>query len=139
MRNKSPATISAILTVLILVLLSILFLLLQMIALNGASERQGLDCHGNLAWLSKSRHHPACDACRPSDHISDHEGRVEQPPGSCCHRDRRGNNWRSYLLSNQYCCYPGGGNWMNEKRSCHGNAPYSGMLSNLRAGLAIPS
>ena len=41
MPNKSPATISAILTVTILVLLAILFLLLQMIALNGASERQG--------------------------------------------------------------------------------------------------
>ena len=46
MRNKSPATISAILTVLILILLSILFLLLQMIALNGASERQGLTAMG---------------------------------------------------------------------------------------------
>ena len=46
MRNKSPATISAILTVLILVLLSILFLLLQMIALNGASERQGWTAMG---------------------------------------------------------------------------------------------
>ena len=46
MPNKSPATISAILTVLILVLLSILFLLLQMLALNGASERQGLTAMG---------------------------------------------------------------------------------------------
>jgi hypothetical protein len=41
MSSKSPATISAILTVLILVLLAIVFLLLQMIALNGVSERQG--------------------------------------------------------------------------------------------------
>ena len=46
MPNKSPATISAILTVLILVLLAILFLLLQMVALNGASERQGLTAMG---------------------------------------------------------------------------------------------
>jgi membrane protease YdiL (CAAX protease family) len=46
MPNKSPATISAILTVLILILLSILFLLLQMLALNGASERQGLTAMG---------------------------------------------------------------------------------------------
>ena len=46
MLNKSPATISAILTVLILVLLAILFLLLQMVALNGASERQGLTAMG---------------------------------------------------------------------------------------------
>ena len=46
MPNKSPATISAILTVTILVLLAILFLLLQMIALNGASERQGLTAMG---------------------------------------------------------------------------------------------
>lgn len=46
MLNRSPATISAILTVLILVLLAILFLLLQMVALNGASERQGLTAMG---------------------------------------------------------------------------------------------
>ena len=46
MTNKSPATISAILTVLILVLLAILFALLQMVALNGASERQGLTAMG---------------------------------------------------------------------------------------------
>jgi hypothetical protein len=105
MPNKSPATISAILTVLILVLLSILFLLLQMIALNGASERQGL--------TPKSRHHPACDACRPSDHISDHEGRVEQHPGSRCHSAYRGNNWRRHLISSQYSCYSGSGNWMS--------------------------
>ena len=46
MLNKSPATISAILTVLVLVLLAILFLLLQMLALNGAGERQGLTAMG---------------------------------------------------------------------------------------------
>ena len=46
MSNKTPATISAILTVLILVLLAILFALLQMVALNGASERQGLTAMG---------------------------------------------------------------------------------------------
>ena len=39
--RKSPATISAILTILILVVLAIVFLLIQMIALNGVSERQG--------------------------------------------------------------------------------------------------
>ena len=46
MRNKSPATLSAVLTVLILVFLAMLFVLLQMIALNGASERQGLTAMG---------------------------------------------------------------------------------------------
>lgn len=46
MSNKSPAMISAVLTVLILILLAIVFLLLQMIALNGASERQGLTAMG---------------------------------------------------------------------------------------------
>ncbi|HEX5943699.1 MAG TPA: hypothetical protein VFY66_15565 [Anaerolineales bacterium] len=46
MPNKSPTTISAILTVITLVLLAILFLLLQMVALNGASERQGLTAMG---------------------------------------------------------------------------------------------
>ena len=46
MTRRSPATISATLTVLILILLAILFLLLQMVALNGASERQGLTAMG---------------------------------------------------------------------------------------------
>ena len=46
MSQKTPATISAVLTVLILVFLGILFVLLQMIALNGASERQGLTALG---------------------------------------------------------------------------------------------
>ena len=46
MSTKSPATVSAVLTVLILVLLAILFVLLQMVALNGASERQGLTAMG---------------------------------------------------------------------------------------------
>jgi membrane protease YdiL (CAAX protease family) len=46
MPNKSPATISAILTVVILVLLAIVLLLLQMVALNGAGERQGLTAMG---------------------------------------------------------------------------------------------
>ena len=43
---KSPATISAALTVLILVLVAIVFALLQMLALNGAGERQGLTAMG---------------------------------------------------------------------------------------------
>ncbi len=46
MSNKSPAAVSAILTVVILVFLAIVFVLLQMIALNGASERQGLTAMG---------------------------------------------------------------------------------------------
>ena len=46
MPNKTPATISTILTIVILVLLAILFALLQMVALNGASERQGLTAMG---------------------------------------------------------------------------------------------
>jgi hypothetical protein len=46
MPTKSPATISATLTILILVFLAILFALLQMVALNGASERQGLTAMG---------------------------------------------------------------------------------------------
>ncbi len=46
MSNKSPAAISAILTVVILVFLAIVFVLLQMIALNGAGERQGLTAMG---------------------------------------------------------------------------------------------
>lgn len=46
MSKKSPATISAILTVLILVFVAIVFVLLQMVALNGTSERQGLTAMG---------------------------------------------------------------------------------------------
>ena len=46
MSAKSPATISALLTVVILVLLAIVLLLFQMIALNGAGERQGLTAMG---------------------------------------------------------------------------------------------
>lgn len=46
MLNKTPAAVSATLTILILILLAILFVLLQMVALNGASERQGLTAMG---------------------------------------------------------------------------------------------
>jgi hypothetical protein len=46
MPNKSPATISAILTVLLLILLAIVFLLVQMVALNGVSETQGRTAMG---------------------------------------------------------------------------------------------
>ena len=46
MTRRSPAAISAILTILILILLAVLFTLLQMIALNGAGERQGLTAMG---------------------------------------------------------------------------------------------
>lgn len=46
MSSKKPATISAVLTVALLILLGILFVLLQMVALNGASERQGFTAMG---------------------------------------------------------------------------------------------
>jgi len=46
MTRKSPATLSAILTVIILVILAVIFTLLQMVVLNGASERQGLTAMG---------------------------------------------------------------------------------------------
>jgi uncharacterized membrane protein len=46
MSARSPTTVSVILTVFLLVLLAVLSLLLQMIALNGASERQGLNAMG---------------------------------------------------------------------------------------------
>lgn len=46
MVTKTPAAISAILTVLILIALAVLSVLLQMIALNGASERQGFTAMG---------------------------------------------------------------------------------------------
>jgi membrane protease YdiL (CAAX protease family) len=46
MSNKTPAAISATLTVLILILLGVLFVLFQMLALNGASERQGMIAMG---------------------------------------------------------------------------------------------
>jgi hypothetical protein len=46
MPTKTPATVSASLTIAVLVVLAILFTLLQMVALNGASERQGLTAMG---------------------------------------------------------------------------------------------
>jgi hypothetical protein len=46
MPTKTPATVSAILTILILVLLAVVFVLLQMVALNGVSERQGVTAMG---------------------------------------------------------------------------------------------
>jgi len=46
MSNKTPATISAVLTILVLVFLAVVTVLLQMIALNGASERQGMTAMG---------------------------------------------------------------------------------------------
>jgi membrane protease YdiL (CAAX protease family) len=44
--KKTPAAISATLTVVILIILAIVFLVLQMVVLNGASERQGLTAMG---------------------------------------------------------------------------------------------
>jgi hypothetical protein len=46
MPTKTPAIISASLTFFILILLAILLVLLQMVALNGASEGQGLTAMG---------------------------------------------------------------------------------------------
>ena len=46
MPKKRPAAVSAILTVVVLVLLAIISLLLQMVALNGAGERQGVTAIG---------------------------------------------------------------------------------------------
>lgn len=43
---KTPAAISATLTIVILTLLAIVFVLFQMLALNGASERQGMTAMG---------------------------------------------------------------------------------------------
>ena len=43
---KTPAAISATLTIVILTLLAIVFVLFQMVALNGASERQGMTAMG---------------------------------------------------------------------------------------------
>ena len=58
MPAKSPATISVVLTVLLLIFVAVVSLLLQMVALGGASERQGvtamgisLGCQGVLVIL----------------------------------------------------------------------------------------
>jgi hypothetical protein len=59
MHNKAPAIISAILTVLFLVVIAILLLVGQLLALNGFSERQGtvslvtsLVCQGTSVVLA---------------------------------------------------------------------------------------
>ena len=46
MPKKRSASVSAVLTVVVLILLAIISLLLQMVALNGASERQGVTAMG---------------------------------------------------------------------------------------------
>lgn len=46
MSNKVPAIISAVLTTLLLVIFAVLFLFVQMVALNGASEGQGVTAMG---------------------------------------------------------------------------------------------
>jgi len=46
MSNKTPAIISTSLTVLLLIVLAVLSLLFEMVALNGASERQGVTAMG---------------------------------------------------------------------------------------------
>ena len=46
MSNKRPVLISAILTVLILIFLAVIFVLLQLVATNGANQGQGLTALG---------------------------------------------------------------------------------------------
>lgn len=46
MPNKTPAIISAILTIILLILFAVLSVFTQMIALNGVSERQGMTAMG---------------------------------------------------------------------------------------------
>jgi hypothetical protein len=46
MTNKTPAIISAVLTIVLLVLIAVLSVFMQMIALNGVSERQGATAMG---------------------------------------------------------------------------------------------
>lgn len=46
MSTKTPAVISATLTIATLVLLAVIFVLFQMLALNGASEKQGMTAMG---------------------------------------------------------------------------------------------
>lgn len=46
MAIRSPASVSAILTVILLILLALVSVLLQMVAVNGAGEQQGLTAMG---------------------------------------------------------------------------------------------
>jgi hypothetical protein len=70
MSNKSPATISAVLTVLVLIVTGTIFLLLQMVALNGAGERQGLTAMGiSLACQSLVIIVLAASAARVTDFL----------------------------------------------------------------------
>lgn len=46
MANKTPAIISAVLTILLLILFAVLSIFTQMIALNGVSESQGMTAMG---------------------------------------------------------------------------------------------
>jgi hypothetical protein len=46
MPNKTPAIVSSVLTVILLIVIGILSVLAEMLALNGASERQGMTAMG---------------------------------------------------------------------------------------------
>jgi hypothetical protein len=46
MPNKTPAIISSVLTIILLILFAVLSVFMQMIALNGVSERQGTTAMG---------------------------------------------------------------------------------------------
>ena len=46
MQNKTPAVISVVLTIILLVVFAIVSALFEMLALNGASERQGMTAMG---------------------------------------------------------------------------------------------
>ena|SRR5687768_16376030 len=46
MPNKKPAIVSAVLTVILLIIFGVLSILTQMLVLNGASERQGMTAMG---------------------------------------------------------------------------------------------
>jgi hypothetical protein len=46
MTNRTPAIISAVLTIVLLILFAVLSVFMQMIALNGVSERQGATAMG---------------------------------------------------------------------------------------------
>ena len=58
MPSKTPAILSTVLTILILIVFAVLSVLTQMLVLNGASENQGTTAMGIFAWLPGTGNDP---------------------------------------------------------------------------------
>jgi hypothetical protein len=79
-------------------------------AANDCSQRRqrktGAHRPGTFAWLSEPGRDFACDPGSPGNHLSDHQGRVEQHSGSGRHSVRGSDGWRGHLIFGHDRFYP---------------------------------